>query len=141
MSPAGIVLRAVIPLLLLLRTAVAPTPAVRRVPVMTAGASAVGCLSPGPCKYAAFRIPGLINTVNETLIAVAEGRKTGCGDFAGAHDLVASRSTDGEWATAVCASQVDCGFETAAIYSRPFSATAVHRRSFNPGLAADLLCD
>ena len=96
---AGIILtaHAAILLLLLLPTTVAPKPAVRRVPVMTAGASAVGCLSPGPCKYAAFRIPGLINTVNETLIAVAEGRKTGCGDFAGAHDLVASRSTDGEW--------------------------------------------
>ena len=69
-------------------------PVVRRIPVMTAGATATGCLSPGPCKYAAFRIPGLINA-NNTLIAVAEGRKTGCGDFAGQHDLVARRSTVG----------------------------------------------
>eukprot|EP01052_Picozoa_sp_SAG31_P031039 SAG31_NODE_3248_length_4493_cov_1.923760_1_plen_565_part_00 len=69
-------------------------PTVRRVPVMTAGASAVGCQSPGPCKYAAFRIPGLINTRNGTLVAVAEGRKFGCGDFDGQHDLVAARSTD-----------------------------------------------
>ena len=73
--------------------AVAPSPAVRRIPVMTAGATAYGCRSPGPCKYAAFRIPGFIN-MNGTLLAVAEGRKFGCGDFDGQHDLVAARSTD-----------------------------------------------
>ena len=61
---------------------------------MTAGATAIGCKSPGPCKFAAFRIPGLINTRNGTLVAVAEGRKFGCGDFEGQHDLVATRSTD-----------------------------------------------
>jgi hypothetical protein len=72
----------------------APTPVVRRVPVMTAGATATGCKSAGPCKYAAFRIPGFINTRNGTLIAVAEGRKFGCGDFDGQHDLVARRSTE-----------------------------------------------
>ena len=68
-----------------------PPAAVRTVPVLRAGAIAVGCLSPGPCKYAAFRIPGLIHTRNGTLIAVAEGRKNGCSDFAGQHDLVAGK--------------------------------------------------
>jgi hypothetical protein len=77
-----------------LTTAAPPEAAVRRIPVMTAGATAVGCRSPGPCKYAAFRIPGLINTRNGTLLAFAEGRKFGCSDFDGQHDLVATRSTD-----------------------------------------------
>ena len=31
---------------------------------MTAVATAIGCKSPGPCKFAAFRIPGLINDVD-----------------------------------------------------------------------------
>eukprot|EP01050_Picozoa_sp_SAG11_P037484 SAG11_NODE_14799_length_599_cov_0.994000_2_plen_95_part_01 len=75
-----------------LTTAAPPEAAVRRIPVMTAGATAVGCRSPGPCKYAAFRIPGLINTRNGTLLAFAEGRKFGCSDFDGQHDLVATRS-------------------------------------------------
>ena len=68
-------------------------PAIRRIPVMSAGATAFGCRSPGPCKYAAFRIPGFVN-MNGSLLAVAEGRKFGCGDFDGQHDLVAARSTD-----------------------------------------------
>ena len=93
---------------------------VRLVPVMETGAETVGCTSGGgpPCRYSAFRIPGLVNAGNNTLIAFAEGRKYGCGDFGpfpgggigfhgnlthippaqlgkGQHDLVARRSTDG----------------------------------------------
>eukprot|EP01051_Picozoa_sp_SAG22_P014283 SAG22_NODE_1709_length_3761_cov_9.920535_1_plen_573_part_00 len=74
------------------------------VPVMSAGATSVGCTQ-GGCKYAAFRIPGLVSVGNRTLIAFAEGRKFGCGDFGpppppgakgfGQHDLVMRRSTDG----------------------------------------------
>lgn len=44
--------------------------------------------------YAAFRIPGLL-AFKGTLLAFAEGRKYGCGDFAGTHDIVQKRSTDG----------------------------------------------
>ena len=56
---------------------------VRLVPVMETGAETVGCTSGGgpPCRYSAFRIPGLVNAGNNTLIAFAEGRKYGCGDF------------------------------------------------------------
>ena len=93
---------------------------VRLVPVMESRAETVGCTSGGgpPCRYSAFRIPGLVNAGNNTLIAFAEGRKYGCGDFGpfpgggigfhgnlthippaqlgkGQHDLVARRSTDG----------------------------------------------
>jgi hypothetical protein len=56
------------------------------------------------CQYASFRIPGLTAVGNRTLIAAAEGRKMGCGDFGpppppgrtgwGQHDLVIRRSTD-----------------------------------------------
>ena len=77
---------------------------VKLVPVMEAGATSTGC-SQGGCKYAAFRIPGLVNAGNNTMIAFAEGRKFGCGDFGpppppgkhgwGQHDMVISRSTDG----------------------------------------------
>ena len=77
---------------------------VKLVPVMEAGATSTGCTQ-GGCKYAAFRIPGLVNAGNNTMIAFAEGRKFGCGDFGpppppgkhgwGQHDMVISRSTDG----------------------------------------------
>jgi hypothetical protein len=77
---------------------------VKLVPVMQQGDTAVGCTQ-GGCKYAAFRIPGFANVGNNTLIAFAEGRKFGCGDFGpppppgkhgwGQHDMVIRRSTDG----------------------------------------------
>jgi sialidase-1 len=99
-------------------TAAAP---VRLVPVMKSGAEAVGCSKKagGSCTYVAFRIPGLVNAGNNTLIAFAEGRKYGCGDFGpfpdggglgfpgnrthippaelgkGQHDMVLRRSTNG----------------------------------------------
>ena len=97
----------------------AGAPVVRLVPVMQSGAEAVGCTSGGSCAYSAFRIPGLVNAGNNTLLAFAEGRKYGCGDFGpfpggeglgfkgnlthippaelgkGQHDLVMGRSTDG----------------------------------------------
>lgn len=69
--------------------------------VMTEGDTAVGCLQEG-CTYAAFRIPGLVDLGNGTLLAFAEGRKWGCGDFGGGthphrgqHDLVVRRSITG----------------------------------------------
>lgn len=67
---------------------------VKLVDVMTAGESSVDCKNP-PCKYAAFRIPGLVDAGGNTLLAFAEGRKFGCGDFDGQHDLVTRKSTDG----------------------------------------------
>eukprot|EP00038_Savillea_parva_P014906 m.12358 g.12358 ORF g.12358 m.12358 type:complete len:569 (-) comp2940_c1_seq1:138-1844(-) len=68
------------------------------VDVMVAGETSLNCTEP-PCKYAAFRIPGLVafegKGGEDVLLAFAEGRKTGCGDFAGQHDLVMKRSVDG----------------------------------------------
>ena len=64
-------------------------------PVLTAGAKAVGCVTPGPCVYKAFRIPGFVNA-GGTLLAFAEGRATGCGDYSGYHDMVMTRSTASE---------------------------------------------
>jgi hypothetical protein len=56
------------------------------VDVMTAGESSLNCTEK-PCTYAAFRIPGLVaftgKSGEDTLLAFAEGRKTGCGDFDG----------------------------------------------------------
>lgn len=67
------------------------------VDVMSPGDTSVNCTE-SPCKYAAFRIPGLLvaptKDGGEVMIAVAEGRKTGCGDFSGVHDLVVRRSLD-----------------------------------------------
>ena len=92
---------------------------VRLVSVMQSGSEAVGCTSGAGCTYSAFRIPGLVNAGENTLLAFAEGRKFGCGDFGpfpdgsglgfpgnrthipqellgkGQHDIVARRSTDG----------------------------------------------
>ena len=48
----------------------------------------------GQDNYAAFRIPGIVNFNKSTLIAVAEGRKYGCGDYDGQHNIVSKRSTD-----------------------------------------------
>jgi hypothetical protein len=69
------------------------------VSVMQAGAKAVGCTSPPlapateACVYKAFRIPGFVNA-GGTLLAFAEGRATGCGDFSGYHDMMKVASTD-----------------------------------------------
>ena len=56
------------------------------VDVMVAGETSLNCTET-PCKYAAFRIPGLVafegKGGEDVLLAFAEGRKTGCGDFAG----------------------------------------------------------
>ena len=48
----------------------------------------------GTSGYEAFRIPGML-AFKGTLLVFAEGRKYGCGDFAGQHDVVYRRSTDG----------------------------------------------
>ena len=44
--------------------------------------------------YRCFRIPAIVATTSGTLLAIAEGRKTGCGG-AGDIDLVLKRSHDG----------------------------------------------
>eukprot|EP00051_Salpingoeca_urceolata_P007499 m.98171 g.98171 ORF g.98171 m.98171 type:complete len:400 (+) comp15262_c1_seq2:14-1213(+) len=54
----------------------------------------VDVFTDGEQGYKAFRIPGLL-AVNGTLLAFAEGRKYGCGDFDGQHNIVYKRSTDG----------------------------------------------
>ena len=61
--------------------------------VMKPGLASADCSEP-PCLYHAFRIPGLVAVPPHSLLAFAEGRKTGCGDFDGQHDLVMRRSTD-----------------------------------------------
>ena len=83
---------------------------VKLVVVMPAKAVSTGCTSNAagtaePCQYANFRIPGMAAAGGGVLIAAAEGRKMGCGDFGpppppgkprvwGQHDLVIRRSTD-----------------------------------------------
>ena len=60
-------------------------------------------LSAGEGGYASFRIPGIVATDSaagsrcgaSVLVLVAEGRRYGCDDFDGQHDIVAKRSTDG----------------------------------------------
>ena len=63
----------------------------------------MGCTSnfekrPLACQYLGFRIPGLVNAGNGTLLAFCEGRKYTRGDFGvrrglGQHDMVMRRST------------------------------------------------
>ena len=48
------------------------------------GVSTSTVFTPGEEGYKAFRIPG-IHSLNNTLLVFAEGRKYGCGDFAGQH--------------------------------------------------------
>ena len=50
----------------------------------------------GEDDHAAYRIPGIVVASNQTstLLAFAEGRKYGCGDFDGQHNIVSKRSTD-----------------------------------------------
>ncbi|MFH9731519.1 exo-alpha-sialidase [Streptomyces sp. NPDC017260] len=47
-----------------------------------------------PGGYACFRIPAIVRTTDDTLLAFAEGRLLNCGD-AGDIDIVVKRSTDG----------------------------------------------
>ena len=51
--------------------------------------------TPGESGSKAFRIPGLLSTP-QALLAYAEGRVEGCGDFDGTHTVVVKRSLD-EW--------------------------------------------
>jgi len=44
--------------------------------------------------YACYRIPAIVTTTNGTLIAVADGRISGCGDIPNPLDLVCKRSFD-----------------------------------------------
>jgi len=56
----------------------------------------------GQGGYKAYRIPGIVaayprasdDNSSVVLIAYAEGRKNGCGDYDGQHDIVLKRSTD-----------------------------------------------
>ncbi|MFI1962980.1 exo-alpha-sialidase [Streptomyces pathocidini] len=50
--------------------------------------------SQDPGDYSCFRIPAIVKTTRNTLLAFAEGRQDNCGD-AGDIDLVLKRSTDG----------------------------------------------
>lgn len=61
-----------------------PPPARDFVPVFVAGESGYNC----------FRIPALVTTTKGTVIAVADGRLSGCGDIPNPLDLVAKRSFD-----------------------------------------------
>ena len=78
-------------------TAAAPRPG--------ANVTVVPLMRPGDTGYAAYRIPGMAAYVPSTphndssprsvVIAVAEGRKFGCDDLEGQHDLMLLRSVDG----------------------------------------------
>lgn len=57
------------------------------------GVDTTTVFSKGEAGYEAFRIPGIL-AFKEVLLVFAEGRKYGCDDFAGQHDVVAKRSTD-----------------------------------------------
>lgn len=61
-----------------------PPPLQDFVPVFVAGESGYNC----------FRIPAMVTTTNGTVIAVADGRLSGCGDIPNPLDLVAKRSFD-----------------------------------------------
>ena len=81
----------------------------------------VEVMSTGMGGYAAFRIPGMVAlkhglkapSDNRTLLIFAEGRKYGCSDFAGQHDMICRRSTDGGQSFSNCSSSgmaiVDAG--------------------------------
>jgi sialidase-1 len=63
---------------------VAPPPTPERVPVFVNGQDG----------YACYRIPAMITTANGTVIAMADGRISGCGDIPNPLDLVIRRSFD-----------------------------------------------
>ncbi len=62
----------------------APVLPPERLPVFINGQNGYGC----------YRIPALVTTTNGTVIAVADGRLSGCGDIPNPLDLVARRSFD-----------------------------------------------
>jgi sialidase-1 len=66
-----------------------PVPEVDRVTVFEGGRDG----------YACYRIPAMVTTLKGTIIAVADGRISGCGDIPNPLDLVAKRSYDngGTW--------------------------------------------
>ena len=47
---------------------------------------------PGEDGYVAFRIPGIEVIDSKNIFVFAEGRRFGCGDFDGEHDVVFKRS-------------------------------------------------
>jgi len=49
----------------------------------------------GKGKYACYRIPAIIKTQKGTLMAFAEGRKTGCSDFGNVDILLRMSYNDG----------------------------------------------
>ena len=70
---------------------------------LSGGVTIVDVFAPGEAGSVAFRIPGLLaipagalnGSSPAVLLAVAEGRLEGCGDFNGLHTIVAKRSLDG----------------------------------------------
>ena len=61
-----------------------------------ANVTIVTVFAPGESGIAAYRIPGVLSIPGTTiLLAFAEGRKYGCGDFGGEHLVMAKRSTNG----------------------------------------------
>ncbi|MBA4149111.1 MAG: exo-alpha-sialidase [Verrucomicrobia bacterium] len=61
-----------------------PPPLMDKVPVFESGKGG----------YACYRIPAMVTTLRGTVIAVADGRISGCGDIPNPLDLVARRSYD-----------------------------------------------
>ena len=49
---------------------------------------------PGENNYVAFRIPGIKVVDSKNILVFAEGRRYGCSDYAGEHDIVFKRSLD-----------------------------------------------
>src|SRR5262245_61226266 len=64
-------------------------------PAASAEASAfVPVFVGGEAGYACFRIPAFVTTTKGTLLAVADGRISGCADIPNPLDLVLKRSSD-----------------------------------------------
>ena len=63
--------------------------------ISVASAAITPVFSRGESGYSAFRIPGIVAAQNNSLVVVAEGRKFGCDDFYGQHDVVSKTSFDG----------------------------------------------
>lgn len=61
-------------------------------------AASIPVFTPGEAGSRAFRIPGMLSFSagsHDVLLAYAEGRVQGCGDFSGTHTVVLKRSLDG----------------------------------------------
>lgn len=73
-------------------------------------ANATDVFYPGLGGYPCFRIPSLVEAPGgDGLLALAEGRRGGCGDFAGPHDLLSRRWRRGDagWGPLTTVASVD----------------------------------